>query len=146
MYNLISKEELQTMFPILKSEETAILNMVSSDGIALTSACHAMKALYPNMAEGVKRNSLNGELGEGKLLLHRVPEPFVILTMPIQESWKSDYDVEYVHRGFLKISSIYKERNIESIAIQEGLIPTDVIDKFIDSFDLPRIVYYKETK
>jgi hypothetical protein len=74
-----------------------------------------------------------------------VNEDFNILTMPIQEGWKTAYDYDYVYQGFLKISGIYKERDIESIAIQEGLIPTDVIDSIIEKLDLPKIVYYKET-
>lgn len=146
MYNLMSKEELLDMFPILKTKETVILNMVSGDGISLSPPFHAMKILYPHMADGVKKNSLNGGLEAGSLLLHKAfGEDFSILTMPVQENWKTGFDADYVHKGFLKISSIFKERNIESIAIQEGVVPNDVIDKFIEILDLPIIVYYKET-
>ncbi len=145
MYNLIEKEDLIKMFPILDAKETAILNMVSADGISISSPFQALKQLYPSMAEGIKKNSFNDSLDAGSLLLHTRENGLFILTMPIQYSWKTDYDIEYVHKGFLKISSVYKSRNLNSIAIQEGIIPKDVIDKFIETLDLPEIVYYKET-
>lgn len=144
MYNLIDKEAILEMFPILKSNESAILNMVSQDGIGLYPVFIAMKTLYPEMAESLKKNVMANTFESGNLLLRRVNEPFMVLTMPIQESWKTGYDIEYVTKGFQKISSVYKERGIISLAIQDGVIPRDVIDKLADTMDLPEIVYYKE--
>jgi len=143
MYNLIEKNDLIAMFPILNCQESAILNMVSQDGIGLNPVFLAMKSLYPNMADSLRKNIMGNTFEAGNLLLHRVQESFVVLTMPIQESWKTEYSYDYVFKGFQKISLIYKERNITSLAIQEGIIPNDVIDKLIDTLDLPKIVYYQ---
>lgn len=145
MYSLIEKEQLIEMFPILGSKETTILNMISADGVSLMSVFKAMKSMYPALYESIRKNTTAGNFDAGRLLLNRVNESFNILTMPIQAGWKTAYDHDYVYQGFLKISGIYKERGIESIAIQEGLIPTDVIDSIIEQLDLPKIVYYKET-
>ena len=145
MYELIEKEELIKMFPILACKETTILNMISGDGISLLSVFKAMKSMYPVISDSIRKNTISNNLEAGSLLLHRVNEDFNVLTMPIQAGWKTAYDYDYVYQGFLKISGIYKKREIASIAIQEGLIPTDVIDKIIAELDLPTIVYYKET-
>lgn len=145
MYALIEKEQLIEMFPILGSKETTILNMISADGVSLMSVFKAMKSIYPVLHDSIRKNTTAGNFDAGRLLLHRVNEDFNILTMPIQEGWKTAYDYDYVYQGFVKISGIYKEREIESIAIQEGLIPNDVIDGIIAILDLPKIVYYKET-
>lgn len=145
MYALIEKEKLIEMFPILGSKETTVLNMISADGIALMSVFKAMKVLYPALNDSIRKNTSIQNLDAGRLLLQRVNEDFNILTMPIQAHWKTAFDYHYVEQGFLKISNIYKERNIESIAIQEGIVPNDVIDAFIERLDLPTIIYYKET-
>jgi len=63
--------------------------------------------------------------------------------MPIQETWKDTYNAEYVHQGFIKISNVYKEKNLNSIAIQEGIVQNEYIDKLIGILDLPKITYYQ---
>jgi hypothetical protein len=62
--------------------------------------------------------------------------------MPIQNTWKDKCVKDFIEQGFSKISSVYKERNLNSIAIQEGVIPAEIIDKIIEKLDLPKITYY----
>lgn len=142
MYHLFDKDKLVELFPIIEAKEKAILNMVSQDGINMHSAFSALKSLYPDMYESVRKNCLSSKLEKGGLLLYRQSTPW-ILTMPIQKTWKGVYDYDYIFQAFLKISSNYKKIEIDSIAIQEGIVPNEVFEKMKESLDLPELVFYK---
>ncbi len=142
MYNLFDRERLLELYPIIEAQETVILNMVSKDGVNMHPAFSALKAIHPKMYESVRKNCVSASFDAGSLLLYKRSTPW-IMTMPIQDSWKKSYNLDYIYKAFQKISSIYKDLGIVSIAIQEGIVPVDEIEKIRSELDLPEIVYYE---
>lgn len=142
MYKVLSEEYLKESFPILNFEEEVILLFISKDGITLHPVFTAIKKTTPNVENTIRKNFQEGTVNEGTLFLLKYKNKKVLI-MPIKENWKEKYNLKYIEDGFLKLSSVYKERNINSIAIQEGVIPNDVIDQMIAKFELPKINYYE---
>lgn len=142
MYKLFDRQRLEEQYPILCAKETVILNMVAKDGVNMHPAYSVLKGLYPQMYETVLKNCMDNNFEEGNLLLYKKCSPW-ILTMPIQDNWKGSYNLDYIRKAFLKISSNYKSLGIASIAIQEGIIPIDVIEKITENMDFPEINYYE---
>lgn len=142
MYKILSQDYLNETFPILNCEEDVIILFISKDGVCLHPAFSAIKNLNINIENNIRKNCVEHTIKEGTLLLLKHNDKKVLI-MPIQETWKEKYNQNFIEQGFLKISTVYKERNINSIAIQEGVIPSDLIDKLIDKLDLPKITYYQ---
>lgn len=141
MYKILSQEYLNETFPILNCEEDVIILFISKDGVCLHPAFSAIKNLNVNIENNIRKNCVEHTIKEGTLLLLKYNNKKVLI-MPIQETWKEKYNQNFIEQGFLKISTVYKERNINSVAIQEGVIPSDLIDKLIEKLDLPKITYY----
>jgi hypothetical protein len=95
--------------------------MISADGVSLMSVFKAMKSIYPVLHDSIRKNTTAGNFAAGSLLLHRVNEDFNILTMPIQEGWKTAYDYDYVYQGFLKISVSIKIERLNLLPFKKDL-------------------------
>lgn len=143
MYNVLSEDYLNENYPILNCEEDTILFFISKDGVALHSVFLAIKNKYKNIENTIRTNYVEKEASEGTLLLSKIECGKKILIMIVQDSWKTDYEKHHIEKGFEKISAVYKERGIGSIAIQEGIVSLDLIEDLINKFDLPKITYYK---
>ncbi len=143
MYKFLSNEFLIESFPILNCEEEIILFFISKDGVCLHPTFNAIKQLNSNVEKIIYKNCIVEKINEGELLLLKIHNGKKVLIMPIQETWKDTYNAEYVHQGFIKISNVYKEKNLNSIAIQEGIVQNEYIDKLIGILDLPKITYYQ---
>jgi hypothetical protein len=141
MYKILSKEYLNETYPILNCEEDAILLFISKDGVCLHPAFSAIKNLSETIENNIRKNCIENSIKEGTLILLKYKDKKVLI-MPIQNTWKDKCVKDFIEQGFSKISSVYKERNLNSIAIQEGVIPAEIIDKIIEKLDLPKITYY----
>lgn len=143
MYKVLSEEFLNEHYPILNCEEDTILFFISKDGVSLHSVFLAIKNKYKNIENTIRNNYIEKDAIDGTLLLTKLSNGKKILIMIIQDSWKTGFQQEHVEKGFEKISNVYKERGICSIAIQEGIISNEIIDQLVEKLDLPKITYYK---
>lgn len=143
MYNMLSEEFLNENYPILNCEEDTILFFISQDGVSLHSVFLAIKSKYKNIQNTIRNNYIIKDAEEGTLLLSKISNGKKILIMISQSNWKTGFEPNHVEKGFEKLSSVYKERGIKSIAIQEGIVSNEFIDKLINKLDLPKITYYQ---
>lgn len=145
MYEFYSKEKIEKLFPILKTNATAIINFVSCDGNMGYKLAGVIGALNPQIKYSFENNCKEGSIKKGSILINKKTTPFII-QLPFKDNFKDSFDPEYIREGFEKIAAIMKKNilNLDSIAIQKGIIPDEDLEIAIRGLILPDIIYFDE--
>ena len=108
-----------------------IVNTVNCEGIMGKGIALEMKLRFPEMYQKYKEVCDQGLFKPGTLQLWKNSKPWV-LNFPTKVSWKNPSEWEYLKLGLEKFATIYKEKEITSIAFpllgasNGGLEPVDV--------------------
>jgi len=147
MYEFYQQEKLDKLFPILNTEATAIINFVSCDGNMGYKLSAVIGALYPEVKYSFQNNCKNKKIKKGVILTNKKNFPYII-NLPFKETYRNPISLEYVRAGFEKLSLGFRESKIEleSIAIQRGILSDEMLKDAIEGLILPRIIYYEEIK
>tara|TARA_Y100000588_G_scaffold321228_1_gene352365 strand:- start:73677 stop:74264 length:588 start_codon:yes stop_codon:yes gene_type:complete len=145
MYEFLSEEKLEKLYPILNTEAEMIVNFVSCDGSMGYKLSAAIAAKYPDIKYKFQASCMNDEVKKGKITIVKKVFPF-ILHLPFKDSVKEKPTYEHLREGFEKLEFAYTTEKIivNKIAIQRGIVPDDLLDRALEGLTLPEIVFYEE--
>lgn len=146
MYEFYKKEELRKMFPILETDADVIVNFVSADGVMGYKLSAVLGSLNPNMKYNFQNACSKKEVVKGWLSINKSGEKGV-LQFPYKYSFKEEPDFDFIRAGFEKINTSLRDGkiNFKKIAIQEGIISKEILEKAMLGLEyLPEIIYYEE--
>lgn len=150
MYEFYPKEKLFKMFPILETEADMIINFVSCDGVMGYKLSAVIGALNPELKYKFQNSCVEGQVSKGMISITKkglpsIDQETIIAHIPFKESFKHEASLDYLIEGFKKLEFACESKiKVESIAIQKGIIPHEMLEKSLEGLKLPKIIFYDE--
>ncbi len=150
MYEFYPKEKLLKMFPILDTEADMIVNFVSCDGVMGYKLSAVIGALNPELKYKFQNSCVEGQVSKGKISITKkglpsIGQETIIAHIPFKESFKNKPSLEFLIEGFKKLEFACESKiDVESIAIQKGIIEDDLLEQALAGLNLPKIIFYDE--
>ena len=150
MYEFYPKEKLLKMFPILETEADMIVNFVSCDGVMGYKLSAVIGALNPELKYKFQNSCIEGQVSKGKISITKkglpsIDQDIIIAHIPFKENFKENPSLEFLIEGFKKLEFACETKiNIESIAIQKGIIDDELLNKSLEGLNLPKIIFYED--
>jgi hypothetical protein len=141
MYELMDLKDLERDRPILKTECDAIINFVPCDGVMGRGIGAVLRSLHPEMDKSYINACFNEVFTSGKIIIWRKSSPWII-NIPSRLTWKDNMDSDFIEKGFIKLSTVFKNYNIKTIAYENDSIPFEILKNNLESIELPKFQYY----
>ena len=139
---------------IFTSNCKTIVNTVNCVGVMGAGIALECRLRYPNMHDRYKELCNQNLIQIGKLWLYKSDDKWV-LNFPTKRDWKHPSRLEFVEAGLKKFTTIYKDKNIDSIAFpmlgaDRGGLDSEtilgVMKKYLDPLAIDVEIYQYDPK